>query len=79
MSAKLNRRDFLKLVAASTGGLVLAVYLEGCASAPTPEPATVTPALPTATATPLPPQRLGAQYFSQGGYERDLDGHRFPL
>jgi isoquinoline 1-oxidoreductase beta subunit len=63
MSAKLNRRDFLKLVAASTGGLVLAVYLEGCASAPTPEPATVTPALPTATATPLPPKDWAPNIF----------------
>jgi len=56
MSTKLNRRDFLKLMGASTGGLVLAVFLDGCAPA-TPEPATAIPARPTSvsTSTPVPP------------------------
>ncbi len=54
MNRKLNRRDFLKLAGVSTGGLVLAVYLDGCAPA-TPQPATAMPAVATATATPQPP------------------------
>jgi isoquinoline 1-oxidoreductase beta subunit len=53
MSAKLNRRSFLKLMAASTGGLVIAVYLDGCTPAPTPQPTAVPTA--TATSTPQPP------------------------
>lgn len=52
MSAKINRRDFLKLVAVSTGGLVLAVYLDGCAPAAAPQPAVA--ALPSPTPTPTP-------------------------
>ena len=58
MSKQLNRRDFLKLVAASSGGLALAIYLDGCAPAATPQPAAATPlpatAIPAATtAVPL--------------------------
>jgi isoquinoline 1-oxidoreductase subunit beta len=51
MSGKMNRRSFLKLMAASTGGLVLAVYLDACA--PAPQPTTVPTA--AATSTPQPP------------------------
>src|SRR5690242_6259391 len=53
MKNQLNRRDFIKLVSAAGGGLVLAVYLDACAS-DTPTPATVTPAPLSPTATPRP-------------------------
>lgn len=52
MKHELTRRDFIKLISAAGGGLVLAVYLDACAS-DTPIPATVTPLSPTST--PLPP------------------------
>ena len=52
MKATISRRDFIKLVGAAGGGLVLAVYLDACAS-DTPIPATVTPMPPTST--PRPP------------------------
>ena len=45
----LTRRDFLKVVAGTSGGLVLAVYLDGC-TAPTATPTALAP-----TATPIPP------------------------
>src|SRR5215208_5200264 len=48
MNTQLTRRDFIKLVGAAGGGLVLAVYLDACAS-DTPIPATVTPLSPTST------------------------------
>jgi isoquinoline 1-oxidoreductase beta subunit len=51
MKNQLTRRDFIKLVGAAGGGLVLAVYLDACAS-DAPLPATVTPAGPTSTARP---------------------------
>lgn len=61
MKEQLNRRDFIKLVGVAGGGLVLAVYLEGCAS-DIPETATVAPASSTSTvppttstSTPTPP------------------------
>jgi isoquinoline 1-oxidoreductase beta subunit len=62
----LSRRDFLKLAGVSGAGLVLAIYLDGCAPAPTPikaaptsPPATVPPTTlptiaPTPTAVPVP-------------------------
>ena len=46
MSAKLSRRDFLKLSGVAGGGLILAVYLEGClpgANVPTTTIVSVTP------------------------------------
>ena len=52
MTNQLTRRDFLKLVGVAGGGLVLAVYLDACAS-DAPIPATVTPLPPTST--PHPP------------------------
>jgi isoquinoline 1-oxidoreductase beta subunit len=52
MKNQLTRRDFIKLVGAAGGGLVLAVSLDACA-AETPLPATVTPLSPTST--PRPP------------------------
>ena len=48
MKNQLSRRDFIKLVGAAGGGLVLAVYLDACAS-DAPTPATVTPLSPTST------------------------------
>ena len=45
MKNQLTRRDFIKLVGAAGGGLVLAVYLDACAS-DAPIPATVTPLSP---------------------------------
>ncbi|MBI5955008.1 MAG: xanthine dehydrogenase family protein molybdopterin-binding subunit [Chloroflexi bacterium] len=53
MNTKLNRRDFLKLMAVTTGGLVIAVYLDGCAPPTTPQPVTATQV--PATPTPEPP------------------------
>src|SRR5215208_4110041 len=52
MNTQLTRRDFIKLVSAAGGGLVLAVYLDACAS-DAPIPATVTPLSPTTA--PRPP------------------------
>src|SRR5512140_3779559 len=51
MTDSMNRRDFIKLVGAAGGALVLAVYLDAC----TPE-ATATPTVvpPTSTGTPAP-------------------------
>lgn len=51
MNKQLNRRDFIKLVGTAGGGLVLAIYLEACAS-DVPETATVSPA--TSTSSPIP-------------------------
>lgn len=48
MKNQLTRRDFIKLVSAAGGGLVLAVYLDACAT-DAPIPATVTPLSPTST------------------------------
>jgi hypothetical protein len=48
MKDQLTRRDFIKLVGTAGGGLVLAVYLDACAS-DAPIPATVTPVNPTST------------------------------
>jgi isoquinoline 1-oxidoreductase beta subunit len=48
MNNQLTRRDFIKLVGVAGGGLVLAVYLDACAS-DTPMPATATPLSPTST------------------------------
>ena len=52
MKSQVTRRDFIKLVGAAGGGLVLAVYLDACAP-DAPIPATVTPLPPTPT--PRPP------------------------
>ena len=53
MKSQLNRRDFIRLVGAAGGGLVMAVYLDACASdAPVPASGTVTPLIPTATSVP---------------------------
>jgi hypothetical protein len=51
MKSQLTRRDFIKLVGAAGGGLVLAVYLDACAP-DAPIPATVTPLSPTSTQVP---------------------------
>ena len=48
MKNQLTRRDFIKLVGAAGGGLVLAVYLDACATE-APVPPTVTPLSPTST------------------------------
>jgi isoquinoline 1-oxidoreductase subunit beta len=48
MKNQLTRRDFIKLVGTAGGGLVLAVYLDACATE-APIPATVTPLSPTST------------------------------
>jgi isoquinoline 1-oxidoreductase beta subunit len=53
MSAEFSRREFLKLTGLAGGGLVLAVYLEGCA--PTIDVPTVVPLTPESTATARPP------------------------
>ncbi len=51
MKNQLTRRDFIKVVGAAGGSLVLAVYLDACAS-DAPIPATVTPLSPTSTPRP---------------------------
>jgi len=53
MSTKLSRRDFLKLSGLAGGGLVLAVYLEGCL--PGTEAPTIVSVTPGGTATPRLP------------------------
>ena len=53
MTNKVSRRDFLKMTGLAGGGLVLAVYLEGCA--PAIEVPTVVPVTPESTATLRPP------------------------
>jgi isoquinoline 1-oxidoreductase beta subunit len=53
MSAKLSRRDFLKLSGLGGGGLVLAVYLGGCV--PGTDVPTIIPVTPEGSATPRPP------------------------
>jgi isoquinoline 1-oxidoreductase beta subunit len=53
MTANFSRRDFLKMTTLAGGGLVLAVYLEGCA--PGTKTPTVVPVTPESTATPQPP------------------------
>ena len=51
MAESMNRRDFIKLVGAAGGALVLAVYLDACTPEVTATPAVV---LPTSTGTPEP-------------------------
>jgi len=53
MNNKISRRDFLKLSGIAGGGLVLAVYLEGCL--PGTDMPTVVPVTPQGSATPIPP------------------------
>ena len=53
MNARISRRDFLKLSGLAGGGLVLAIYLEGCA--PGTATPTIVPVTPEGTAPPLPP------------------------
>src|ERR1044072_565894 len=49
----LSRRDFLKMTGLTSGGLVLAVYLQGCL--PGTGTPTIIPVTPGASATPQPP------------------------
>jgi isoquinoline 1-oxidoreductase beta subunit len=60
MNNGLTRRDFIKLVGAAGGGLVLAVYLDACAS-DAPLPATATPLNPTST--PVPPFEWNPNFY----------------
>src|SRR5512141_885342 len=63
MNNRISRRDFIKLSGLAGGGLMLAVYLEGCASGTaTPTIVTVTP---EGTATPLPPFDWQPRLFIQ--------------
>jgi isoquinoline 1-oxidoreductase subunit beta len=52
MNHSLNRRDFIKLVTTAGGGLVLAVYLDACATG---APPTATVVAATSTPGPRPP------------------------
>jgi len=67
MTNQLTRRDFIKLVGVAGGGLVLAVYLDACAS-DAPIPATVTPLPPTST--PHPPFDWAPNFY----LKMDRDG-----
>jgi len=63
MSAKLSRRDFLKLSGLAGGGLILAVYLEACA--PGTEVPTIVPVTPEGSPTPIPPFDWNADIYIQ--------------
>ena len=77
MNAQINRRDFLKLMAVSTGGLVLAVYLDGCAPLTTPQPVTATQ-VPCHAHTPT--ARSNGRPISISKWTTwHPDGNRFPL
>ena len=67
MKSQLNRRDFIKLVGTAGGGLVLAIYLDACAT-DAPIPATAT--LVSATATPRPPFDWSPNFY----LKMDQDG-----
>ena len=51
MTDQISRRDFLKLVSMTGGGLALAVFLDGCASAPDEATATAVGVMPTTAAS----------------------------
>ena len=67
MKKQLTRGDFIKLVGAASGGLVLAVYLDACATE-TPAPPTATPVSPTST--PRPPFDWSPNFY----LKMDRDG-----
>ena len=63
MTTKISRRDFLKMTGIAGGGVVLAVYLEGCApnkGTPTVVPVQVTP---ESSPTPRPPFDWNADIY----------------
>jgi isoquinoline 1-oxidoreductase subunit beta len=55
MSAKISRRNFLKLTGAASGGLVLAIYLEGCLPGGIETPTIISTITPEGSPTPRPP------------------------
>jgi isoquinoline 1-oxidoreductase beta subunit len=61
MNNKMNRRDFLKLSGFAGGGLILAVYLEGCL--PGKDTPTVIPITPEGSPTPKPPFNWDADIY----------------
>lgn len=67
MKNQLSRRDFIKLVGAAGGGLILGVYLDACAS-DAPIVAAVTPLSPTST--PHPPFNWAPNFY----LKMDQDG-----
>jgi isoquinoline 1-oxidoreductase beta subunit len=71
MKRQLNRRTFIKLVGATGGGLVLAIYLEGCAP-DVPETATVP--VPRATFTSTPERRAPSDWTPSIYLKLDQDG-----
>ena len=75
----LSRRDFIKLVGVGTGGLVLTIYLDGCAPQPG-EPAPVISALTsspvetvTGTSTATPTEFSAASFTWQPGIFIEVD------
>ena len=68
MDDTLNRRDFLKLVGAASGGLILAVYLDGCMSAL--QEVVVVPTTAGDPATPRTPFNWEPNYY----LKMDQDG-----
>lgn len=70
MKDKMNRREFLKLSGFAGGGLILAVYLEGCASA-TGTP-TIIPVTPEGSPTPVPPFLWEADIYLKLDHEGKL-------
>lgn len=70
MKNQMDRREFLKLSGFASGGLILAVYLEGCATAT--ETPTVVPVTPEGSPTPIPPFLWDADIYLKLDHEGTL-------
>lgn len=70
MKNQMNRREFLKLSGFAGGGLILAVYLEGCATAT--EIPTIVPVTPESSPTPIAPFLWEADIYIKLDHEGTL-------